>query len=182
MKNWWTIIAALILCSCKPDVYTGPLDNPEGNWEGIKSTYYFNGEQVADMDGCQYSAISFYKQGLCCIEGIKGAFPYRYSGDSLVIDSTIWKVNTLTGAEMSISYLGRIYPDSPAAPDTIETEFNGQAIATSAKGYFYIPSGNDTVYCDYMGHKDEADSLVIDFWYDTHTDQFIPLVVEEKKK
>ena len=38
--------------SCKPDVYTGPLDSPVGNWMGIRSQYLFNGEQVADIDSC----------------------------------------------------------------------------------------------------------------------------------
>ena len=108
-----------MVLSCKPEVYTGPLDSPVGNWEGYKGEFYFNGEKVAELDSCSIKAISFYKQGFCCIENVKGAFPYTYdhaSGD-LQIDSTRWNVPTLTGAEMVMKFIDRILPPEPVVPE-----------------------------------------------------------------
>lgn len=115
------------MAACKPDAYLGPLDSPVGNWEGYKGEYYFNGEKVAELDSCSIKAISFYKQGFCCIEGAKGALPYIYdhaSGD-LQIDSTLWNVPSLTGAEMVMKFIDRILPPEPVVPE--EPEDDGTA-------------------------------------------------------
>lgn len=206
-------LAGFLAVSCKPDAYTGPLDSPVGNWEGIRSQYLFNGEQVADIDSCETTAISFYKQGLCCIEGKKGAFPYIYDQETghLQIDNSLWQVLTLTGAEVVMQYLYTAYPpeetpevapaseETPETPDTPEepevpevkpdangvilpAEYNGFTIESNTNGYFYKNEADETVYCNFKGWKNEADSLIIDFWYDSHIDHFIPLVVTTTKK
>lgn len=206
-------LAGFLAVSCKPDAYTGPLDSPVGNWEGVRSQYLFNGEQVADIDSCETTAISFYKQGLCCIEGKKGAFPYIYDQETghLQIDNTLWQVLTLTGAEVVMQYLYTAYPpeethevapaseETPETPDTPEepevpevkpdangvilpAEYNGFTISSNTNGYFYKNEADETVYCNFKGWKNEADSLIIDFWYDSHIDHFIPLVVTTTKK
>lgn len=210
-------LAGFISVSCKPDAYTGPLDSPVGNWEGIRSQYLFNGEQVADIDSCETTAISFYKQGLCCIEGVKGAFAYTYDQESgyLQIDNSLWQVITLTGAEVVMQYLYTAYPPeetpedtpevAPASEETPETpetpeepevpevkpdangvilpaEYNGFTITSNTNGYFYKNEADETVYCKFKGWKNETDSLIIDFWYDSHIDHFIPLVVTAAKK
>lgn len=214
-------LAGFLAVSCKPDAYTGPLDSPVGNWEGIRSQYLFNGEQVADIDSCETTAISFYKQGLCCIEGKKGAFPYIYDQETghLQIDNTLWQVLTLTGAEVVMQYLYTAYPpeetpevapaaenpqdgsgdgteetpEQPAEPEVPEVkpdangvilpaEYNGFTIESNTNGYFYKNEADETVYCNFKGWKNEADSLIIDFWYDSHIDHFIPLVVTTTKK
>lgn len=210
-------LAGFLAVSCKPDAYTGPLDSPVGNWEGIRSQYLFNGEQVADIDSCETTAISFYKQGLCCIEGVKGAFAYTYDQETgyLQIDNSLWQVITLTGAEVVMQYLYTAYPPeetpeetpevSPAAEETPETtetpedpevpevkpdangvilpaEYNGFTITSNTNGYFYKNESDETVYCKFKGWKNETDSLIIDFWYDSHIDHFIPLVVTAAKK
>lgn len=210
-------LAGFLAVSCKPDAYTGPLDSPVGNWEGIRSQYLFNGEQVADIDSCETTAISFYKQGLCCIEGKKGAFPYIYDQETghLQIDNTLWQVLTLTGAEVVMQYLYTAYPPeetpeetpevAPASEETPETpdapeepevpevkpdangvilpaEYNGFTIESNTNGYFYKNEADETVYCNFKGWKNEADSLIIDFWYDSHIDHFIPLVITTTKK
>ena len=210
-------LAGFLAVSCKPDAYTGPLDSPVGNWEGIRSQYLFNGEQVADIDSCETTAISFYKQGLCCIEGVKGAFAYTYDQETgyLQIDNSLWQVLTLTGAEVVMQYLYTAYPPeetpeetpevSPAAEETPETpetpeepevpevkpdangvilpaEYNGFTITSNTNGYFYKNEADETVYCKFKGWKNETDSLIIDFWYDSHIDHFIPLVVTAAKK
>ena len=206
-------LAGFLAVSCKPDAYTGPLDSPVGNWEGIRSQYLFNGEQVADIDSCETTAISFYKQGLCCIEGKKGAFPYIYDQETghLQIDNSLWQVLTLTGAEVVMQYLYTAYPpeetpevapaseETPETPDTPEepevpevkpdangvilpAEYNGFTITSNTNGYFYKNEADETVYCKFKGWKNETDSLIIDFWYDSHIDHFIPLVVTAAKK
>ena len=214
-------LAGFLAVSCKPDAYTGPLDSPVGNWEGIRSQYLFNGEQVADIDSCETTAISFYKQGLCCIEGKKGAFPYIYDQETghLQIDNSLWQVLTLTGAEVVMQYLYTAYPPeetpedtpedtpevAPASEETPETpetpeepevpevkpdangvilpaEYNGFTITSNTNGYFYKNEADETVYCNFKGWKNEADSLIIDFWYDSHIDHFIPLVIPTTKK
>jgi len=216
MKKILYILLAFTAFACQPDPYLGPLDSPVGNWEGIKGDYYFDGEIVAELDSCVFSAISFYKQGYCCIEGVKGAFPYIYdhsSGD-LQIDSTLWSVSTLTGAEMVMTFVDRIYPeridppvddttksdtdasdsetgeDSTEEEDTVKPDKNGVILPAEYKdfvieadhnGYYYINTSGNTIYCNFKGYKDEKDSLIIDFWYDSHTNHFIPLVVEAKK-
>ena len=210
-------LAGFLAVSCKPDAYTGPLDSPVGNWEGIRSQYLFNGEQVADIDSCETTAISFYKQGLCCIEGKKGAFPYIYDQETghLQIDNSLWQVLTLTGAEVVMQYLYTAYPPeetpedtpevAPASEETPETpetpedpevpevkpdangvilpaEYNGFTITSNTNGYFYKNEADETVYCKFKGWKNETDSLIIDFWYDSHIDHFIPLVIQTTKK
>ena len=207
-------LAGFLAVSCKPDAYTGPLDSPVGNWEGVRSQYLFNGEQVADIDSCETTAISFYKQGLCCIEGVKGAFAYTYDQETgyLQIDNSLWQVITLTGAEVVMQYLYTAYPPeetpeetpevAPAAEETPETpetpevpevkpdangvilpaEYNGFTITSNTNGYFYKNEADKTVYCKFKGWKNETDSLIIDFWYDSHIDHFIPLVVTATKK
>lgn len=214
-------LAGFLAVSCKPDAYTGPLDSPVGNWEGIRSQYLFNGEQVADIDSCETTAISFYKQGLCCIEGKKGAFPYIYDQETghLQIDNSLWQVLTLTGAEVVMQYLYTAYPpeetpevapaaenpqdgsgdgteetpEQPAEPEAPEVkpdangvilpaEYNGFTIESNTNGYFYKNEADETIYCDFKGWKNEADSLIIDFWYDSHIDHFIPLVIQTTKK
>lgn len=106
------ITAGLFAVSCKPEVYTGPLDSLVGSWKGVRSEYFFNGENVADIDSCEMKAISFYKQDLCCIEGVKGAFPYTYDNETghLQIDNSIWQVITLNGTEVVMQYLYTLYP------------------------------------------------------------------------
>ena len=214
------VIAALAaFAACQPEAYTGPLDYPDGSWEGIRSEYFFNGEKVADVDSCETLGVSFYKQGLCCFEGIKGAFPYTYDNETkyLQIDSSLWEVSVLTGAELVMTYLYTLYPSEPEEPETpevaseegeepVETsepeepvepevpevkpdkngvilpaEYNGCEINADKNGYFYINETAEKVYCKFKGWTGQDKTLIIDFWYDRHTDYFIPLVVETKK-
>ena len=218
-----TAVTAMI--ACKPEEYLGPLDSPIGNWDGVKGEYYFNGEMVAELDSFDISAISFYKQGYCCIEGVKGAFPFIYdnvSGD-LQIDSTLWSVSVLTGAEMVMSFVDRIYPDpkpvaeEPADTDDAETEtdgtdpeegedpeagkepaepeikpdengvflpaeYKGFIIESDSNSYYYMNAAGNLIHCNFKGVTDPDGNLHIDFWYDSHTCHFIPLVVEVEKK
>lgn len=246
MKRLAIILSALLLAACKPEAYLGPLDSPVGNWEGYKGEFYFNGEKVAELDSCSIKAISFYKQGFCCIENENGAFPYTYdhaSGD-LQIDSTRWNVTTLTGAEMVMKFIDRILPPEPVVPekpsepegpsepagpgDTEEpgdaenpddpedpeggdgsevpeepvepeepaepevkpdangvilpAEYKGFTINADKNGYYYVNASGKAIYCNFKGVKDASDILIIDFWYDTTTSYFRPLVREAKKK
>ena len=209
------VIAALAaFAACQPEAYTGPLDYPEGNWDGIRSEYFFNGEKVADVDSCETLGVSFYKQGLCCFEGVKGAFPFKYDDQTryLQIDSSLWEVSVLTGAELVMTYLYTLYPsepetlevaseeveeptdpEDPVEPEVPEVkpdkngvilpaEYNGCEINADKNGYFYINEASEKVYCKFKGWTDQDKTLIIDFWYDRHTDYFIPLVVETKKK
>ena len=200
MKRRYIIAIAIIamhVISCEPEPYTGQLDSPVGNWEGVSSEYFFNGEMVAALDSCEITAISFYKQGICCIEGVKGAFPFIYNDSEslLQIDSTLWEVNRLTGVEMVLSYLYRIMPLTKTGEDTAEPvvkpdangfilpiEYKGMSINSDRFGYFYINEAEATVYCNFKGWKNEDKTWTVDFWYDTHTDVFIPLKVETGKK
>lgn len=184
-------LAGFLAASCKPDAYTGPLDSPVGNWMGIRSQYLFNGEQVADIDSCETIAISFYKQGLCCIEGKKGTFPYIYDQETgyLQIGNSLWQVLTLTGAEVVMQYLYTVYPpeETPEVkPDANEVilpaEYKGFTITADTNGYFYKNAADETVYCSFKGWKDESGTLIIDFWYDSHIDHLIPLVAPATKK
>ena len=208
------VIAALAaFAACQPEAYTGPLDYPDGSWEGIRSEYFFNGEKVADVDSCETLGVSFYKQGLCCFEGVKGAFPYTYDNETkyLQIDSTLWEVSVLTGAELVMTYLYTLYPSEPETPEVaseegeeptdpegpvepevpevkpdengviLPAEYKGYEINANKHGYFYINESAEKVYCKFKGWTDQDKTLIIDFWYDRHTDYFIPLVVETKK-
>lgn len=236
MRRLTSICAAAIaalaaFAGCQPEAYTGPLDYPEGNWDGIRSEYFFNGEKVADVDSCETLGVSFYKQGLCCFEGVKGAFPFKYDDQTryLQIDSSLWEVSVLTGAELVMTYLYTLYPSEPEEPETPESpevvseegedivepsepvdpseptdpeepvepevpevkpdkngvilpaEYNGCEINADKNGYFYINEAAEKVYCKFKGWTDQDKTLIIDFWYDRHTDYFIPLVVETKK-
>lgn len=275
MKRLIYIIAfAFLAFSCKPAPYLGPLDSPVGNWEGYRGEYFFNGEKVAELDSCEFKGISFYKQGYCCMEGVKGAFPFIYneSNGDLQIDSTLWSVPTLTGEGMVMKFVDRIYPPEPepgpepenpegenpeggdpeggnseggnseggdegspeetpeneepghgtgADPETdpeqpeepvepeqpvepeepvepeqpvepeikpdkngviLPAEYKGFTIEANKNGYFYMNAAGKKVYCGFKGWKNEADSLIIDFWYDSSTNYLIPLVVEITKK
>ena len=240
MKRLIYIIAfAFLAFSCKPAPYLGPLDSPVGNWEGYRGEYFFNGEKVAELDSCEFKGISFYKQGYCCMEGVKGAFPFIYneSNGDLQIDSTLWSVPTLTGEGMVMKFVDRIYPPEPApepedpeggdegsleeTPETEEpghgtgadpeidpeqpedpvepeqpvepevkpdkngvilpAEYKGFTIEANKNGYFYMNTAGKKVYCGFKGWKNEADSLIIDFWYDSSTNYLIPLVVEPEE-
>ena len=207
----------MLAAACQPDAYTGPLDSPIGNWEGIRSEYYFNGEKVADIDSCETKGIAFYKQGLCCIQGVKGAFPFVYNSESqyLQIDSSLWEVSILTGAEIVMTYLYTLYPADLAAlnedttePETPEepiepeeptepeepevlpdangvilpAEFNGRIIESNKNGYYYINDAEEIIYCKFKGVREADGKLYIQFWFDQHTDYFIPLVVQPTKK
>jgi hypothetical protein len=180
-----SIIAIAAITACEPEAYIGPLDSPVGSWDGVKAEYYFKGNLVGEAEECQYSAISFYKDGLCCIEGLKGALPYTYehSSGTMVIENTIWAVPTLTGAEMVLKYLETTYQTESTfvSEMTLPVEYKGTTINADDYGYYYETGQNDKVYCNFFGGRDESGTLVIDFWYDTHTDYFIPLVVEAKK-
>lgn len=215
------VIAALAaFAACQPEAYTGPLDYPEGNWDGIRSEYFFNGEKVADVDSCETLGVSFYKQGLCCFEGVKGAFPFKYDDLTryLQIDSSLWEVSVLTGAELVMTYLYTLYPSEPEIPEVaseeveeptdpsepvdpeepvepevpevkpdkngviLPAEYNGCEINADKNGYFYINEAAEKIYCKFKGWTDQDKTLIIDFWYDRHTDYFIPLVVETNKK
>ena len=268
MKRLIYIIAfAFLAFSCKPAPYLGPLDSPVGNWEGYRGEYFFNGEKVAELDSCEFKGISFYKQGYCCMEGVKGAFPFIYneSNGDLQIDSTLWSVPTLTGEGMIMKFVDRIYPPEPepapepenpegenpeggdpeggnseggnseggnseggdegspeetpeneepghgtgADPETdpeqpeepvepeqpvepeikpdkngviLPAEYKGFTIEANKNGYFYMNAAGKKVYCGFKGWKNEADSLIIDFWYDSSTNYLVPLVVEITKK
>ena len=258
MKRLIYIIAfAFLAFSCKPAPYLGPLDSPVGNWEGYRGEYFFNGEKVAELDSCEFKGISFYKQGYCCMEGVKGAFPFIYneSNGDLQIDSTLWSVPTLTGEGMVMKFVDRIYPPEPepvpepenpegenseggdpeggnseggdegspeetpeteepghgsgADPETdpeqpeepekpeepaepevkpdkngviLPAEYKGFTIEANKNGYFYMNAAGKKVYCGFKGWKNEADSLIIDFWYDSSTNYLVPLVVEITKK
>lgn len=241
MKRIIYIAFAFIAIACQPDPYLGPLDSPVGNWDGYKGEYFFNGEKVAELDSCEFKGISFYKQGYCCMEGVKGAFPYVYneSNGDLQIDSTLWHVPTLTGAEMIMEFVDRIYPPEPEPvpePENLEegageslegsegseggetpedgevtdpevpeepvtpeepvvpevkpdkngvilpAEYKGFTIEANKNGYFYMNASGKKVYCEFKGWKNEADSLIIDFWYDSSTNYLAPLKVEAAKK
>lgn len=258
MKRLLYIALAFIALSCMPEAYLGPLDSPIGNWEGYRGEYYFDGEMVAELDSCEFKGISFYKQGYCCIEGVKGSFPFIYneSNGDLQIDSTLWSVPLLTGAEMVMTFVDRIYPpepepenpgegskegdnpntenpeqgegdgsengngpndgdgsgdrdgsegngtgsgegdgsegdgsDEPEVPTVkpdkngviLPAEYKGFVIEANKNGYFYLNTSGKKVYCNFKGWKNEADSLIIDFWYDTHTNYLVPLEVEPAK-
>ena len=206
-KAFISILAAAGLAACKPVEYTGPLDSPVGNWDGAYTEYFFDGDMVGEAEGCQYTAISFYKDGLCCIEGVKGTFPYTYDTafNRLTVDKTIWAVKVLTGAKMVLEYIETIYPDpidpvNPAEGEEVEegeeedsgpqpdrngvilpAEYKGKTILSDSNGYYYEGNDQERIYCHFFGAKDETGTLVIDFWYDSHVDYFVPLVVEVKK-
>lgn len=118
-KILYMIALGMLLFACKPEAYVGPLDSPVGNWQGTGCDYYFNGELVGDADSSYYSAMTFYKEGLVCIEGVKGAFPFSYDPQThiLQIDSLSWAVLNLHSDDITLKYLGRIYPTPPSSEE-----------------------------------------------------------------
>ncbi len=184
----------VIINSCKPDIYKGPLDNPYGNWLGVHTDYFFNSETVAQTDACGYSVISFYRQGLCCIEGHKGALPFSYDHESssLEVGQDRWTVTTLTGAEMVLEFIGTVIPEQETDDNGGETgteenedgldgngiklpaEFKGMTITSDGTAYFYTDKNGKQVRCYFVGTKDENGTTKVDFWFDTHTDRFVP--------
>ncbi len=172
--------------SCKPSLYTGPLDNPYGNWKGVHTEYRFNGAEVSSADSCAYNVISFYRQGLCCIEGHKGALPYSYDQDASVMEigTGIWRVNAMTGAEMILEFLEDSAPViEPERPEEREPEaetvfepvvFNGMTIVMEDGKFVYTGKNGQKVRCYYEGVEDEEGNPVVQFWYDTHIDRFEP--------
>ena len=184
----------VIINSCKPDIYKGPLNNPYGNWLGVHTDYFFNSETVAQTDACGYSVISFYRQGLCCIEGHKGALPFSYDHESssLEVGQDRWTVTTLTGAEMVLEFIGTVIPEQEPDDNGGETgteenedgldgngiklpaEFKGMTITSDGTAYFYTDKNGKQVRCYFVGTKDENGTTEVDFWFDTHTDRFVP--------
>ena len=184
----------VIINSCKPDIYKGPLDNPYGNWLGVHTDYFFNSETVAQTDACGYSVISFYRQGLCCIEGHKGAlhFSYDHESSSREVGQDRWTVTTLTGAEMVLEFIGTVIPEQEPDDNGGETgteenedgldgngiklpaEFKGMTITSDGTAYFYTDKNGKQVRCYFVGTKDENGTTKVDFWFDTHTDRFVP--------
>lgn len=181
MKKILFIIALGLLAACKPEAYVGPLDSPEGNWEGIGCDYYFNGELVGDADSSFYSAMTFYKEGLCCIEGVKGAFPYEYDSQThiLQVDSTYWAVQNMHSEDLTLKLLGRIYPTPPSAGEEVRSDDetgsdvtdgeeggeqegenqgpvadkNGIILPAEYKGFTISADDNDYFYTDTQGNK-----------------------------
>lgn len=176
MKRIFIIIAALaaFLAGCKPEIYTGPLDSPVGNWKSQESHYFFAGEEVYQDETGYYSAISIYRDTLCCIEGRKGTFKWKYSADSLIVDSTIWKVTELTGARMALDYLGRIERpasgNNPAVMPTADSGSDSGNDSGSDSGQTGTvpegsnpPSGTENLPVEYKGKSIETDGK--DHWY-----------------
>lgn len=181
--------ALFMLFSCKPSLYTGQLDNPYGNWRGVHTEYRFNGAEVSSADSCAYNVISFYRQGLCCIKGHKGALSYSYDPDESVMEigTDVWRVNVLTGAEMILEFLDDKAPvggpeipeegeqeDSEPESSLVPTEYRGVTIVQEGGKYVYTDKSGNKVRCYCESSNDSDGNLTIRFWYDTHTDRFEP--------
>ena len=154
------ILVIVVLASCKPEVYLGPLESPVGNWRSSESIYYFNGEIVGQNNSCEYSAISFYKDSLCCMEGVKGAFIYHMSetGDSLIVDSLAWHIEELTGRFMKLEYL----------------EDFGTIVSDGKGGYMYSGTDGKDIPCRYYEHIEEDGTQITDWWFDSRHDTYKP--------
>jgi segregation and condensation protein A len=66
----------------------------------------------------------------------------------------------------------------------LPVEYEGLIINADDNGYYYevgVVEGTERIYCNFFGGKDEAGTMIIDFWYDKYTAHYIPLVVEPKK-
>jgi hypothetical protein len=83
-------------------------------------------------------------------------------------------------------------PEEPTEPEVPEVkpdangvilpaEYNGFEINANKNGYYYINEAGERIYCHFKGWLDQDKNLNIEFWYDRHTDYFIPLVVQPKK-
>jgi hypothetical protein len=162
---------AVVALACKPEAYVGDLDSPIGTWEGIGCDYYFNGDLVGEADSSYYSAMTFYKEELCCIEGVKGAFPYRYDSQShiLQIDSLSWAVLNLHSEDMTLKYLGRTYP-TPPSEDSVRSDAQTPAGDNDEEGedpeveQGPKPDSNGIILpAEYMGFTISADSN--DYYY-----------------
>lgn len=175
----------LMLAGCKPVVYLGPLDSPLGNWKSSESHYYFNGEEVYQDNLCHYSSISFYKDSLCCIEGLKGAFEWTYSNDSLVVDSTVWRVTELTGQRMALDFLKKIEKTAMVTKAEEETEeedtseilpveYKGKSIQSDGTSYWYLDSDGSKVPCWQRVLANEDGSTEILCWWDFRADYYLP--------
>ena len=180
MRRILILIGLIALASCKPEVYLGPLDSPVGNWQGVVSKYYFNGEYIYEAPGCTYSAISFYKDTLCCIEGIKGAFKWTYSSDTLIVDTTVWRVAELTGRMMNLDYLGVIDKadeESETVSENSSTqtyEYKETVIYGDGSKFWYKDAEGLAVSCfPIMGKAmDGSDSTIC--WWNTRSDFYNP--------
>ena len=177
MKRVLILIGFLALAACKPATYLGPLDSPLGNWKETISKYYFNGEYVYESPGCTYSAISFYEDSLCCIEGIKGTFKWNYSSDSLIVDTTVWRVTELSGRMMNLDYLGvikNIVSGISEDESTAEYEYNETAIYSNGSEYWYKDAEGVNIACFPIIGKasDGSDSTIC--WWNTRSDYYKP--------
>ena len=190
MRKYLIIGALFLLAACKPEVYLGPLDSPLGNWKSLSSKLYFDGENVFEDTLCFYPAISFYKDTLCCIEGVKGAFAWSYESDRLIVDSVEWKAVELTGKQMALDYIGRLYApeDSmlqPAEENSEEesaeeegelprVEYKGKTIETDGLNYWYTDESGMKVPCYPREQKEEDGTVKIICWWDTRSDLYKP--------
>jgi hypothetical protein len=198
-KILYFIVLAAIAFSCKPEAYVGDLDSPIGNWEGIGCDYYFKGDLVGDADSSYYSAMTFYKEGLCCIEGVKGAFPYSYDAQThiLQIDAIYWAVLNLHSEDMTLKYLGRTYATPPSTdskaegedgntgedqgpePDSngiiLPVEYRGTTIQADENDYYYMDNTGNKVYCSFVGQRNAEGLMNVALWYDTRTDYYVPM-------
>lgn len=167
------------MVSCKPEVYLGPLDSPLGNWKSEASKYYFNGENVYENSLCTYSAISFYKDSLCCIEGVKGAFVWTLENDNLVVDTLVWKVVEMTGANLALDYLGiveRIAEEPAVDPDKenpqVTVIYKGRTIESDGWRYWYVNDKGKEVRCWPVSGSGEDGEEVIVCWWDSRSDTY----------
>ena len=198
------ILLILAVAACKPEVYLGELDSPLGNWKSVDSRYYFNGENVFEDSLCLYTAISFFKDSLCCIQGVKGTFRWTYDSGKMIVDSTEWMVVELTGKQMALDYLGRIARPliEPSVPEeqtddgtgegtdegteegtdgdstTEETlpaiEYRGRTIETDGSSYWYLSDSGQKTPCYPKEKKEEDGSVSVICWWDTRSDFYKP--------
>ena len=173
MKRLLITTAILAFVGCGPKEYLGPLDSPLGNWEGKDSKYYFAGEYVYEDQKCTYSAISFYQDSLCCIEGVKGAFKWTYDESTLVVDSTSWNVVDLSGQMMALDFIGRILPEG-GSEESVTTEYKGKTIHGNGKYHWYVDSSGKTVHCWPVEISAEDGTPTVACWWDTRSDFYKP--------
>lgn len=180
MRRILILISLAALAACKPEPYLGPLDSPIGNWKAQMSKYYFDGEQVHEAPECTYSAISFYKDSLCCIEGVKGTFNWSYSSDSLIVDTIVWRTTEFTGRMMTLDYLGVILSEEASLTDESDTdgsliyEYNETVIYGDGSKFWYMDAEGQSVPCFPLTGtaKDGSDSTLC--WWNTRSDSYIP--------
>lgn len=56
----------------------------------------------------------------------------------------------------------------------LPAEFKGMTITSDGTAYFYTDKNGKQVRCYFVGTKDENGTTKVDFWFDTHTDRFVP--------